>query len=627
MSAMPTALLPRHGFLSSLRAGPLAALLLLAGCGGGGGGGTQVGPPAASDPGCTSSTCGTLLVGFTDADGDFLSYSVDVVSLSLTRADGAVVQALPVRQRVDFAGLVDLTELVTAATIPNGTYLRASIRLDYAGSEVVVEAGGTPRAAVVVDAAGQPLGVVDLGIRLDNRNQVLIGPGRPALLQLDFDLAASHTVDVSVDPARATAAPFLVASVEPIEEKELRVRGPLVSVDTSTGSYQIDLRPFHHPSARLGQVTVHTTADTAFEIDGDESSGAAGLSALAAAPAGTPTIAVGTLLVAERRFTAEQVLAGTSVPGARHDVAIGNVMARTGDRLMLRGGTLIRDGSEVRFVRGDIAVQIGPETKITRDGGGANLLRPEAISVGQRIHAFGDARGTVDEPVLDSRGGRVRLNLTHLFGTVVSANPGHLALDLAAIDGRRPASFDFSGTGATPEGDADPEDYEVATGVLDLNRFDPGSMARAIGFVTPFGTAPPDFFGRTVVDYSELRAELGIGWGEVGTAAPFTSLNPTGLVLDLANPELGLRHHLKIGPRIVDLTRLPASPTVAPAAGRTLFAIAQGDSIEVFGDFARFVERLAEKMSGGARLRALHARGAFDAGSGTLTAHYLAARL
>ena len=70
------------------------------------------------------------MIGLTDADGDFLSYSVDVVSLTLTKADGAIVETLPMRQRVDFADLVDLTELVTAATIPNGDYVGASIRLD-----------------------------------------------------------------------------------------------------------------------------------------------------------------------------------------------------------------------------------------------------------------------------------------------------------------------------------------------------------------------------------------------------------------------------------------------------------------------------------------------------------------
>ena len=47
------------------------------------------------------------MIGLTDADGDFLSYSVDVVSLTLTKADGAIVATLPLRQRVDFADLVE----------------------------------------------------------------------------------------------------------------------------------------------------------------------------------------------------------------------------------------------------------------------------------------------------------------------------------------------------------------------------------------------------------------------------------------------------------------------------------------------------------------------------------------
>ena len=113
----------------------------------------------------------------------------------------------------------------------------ASIRLDYANAEVSVEVNGAPVAATVVNARGQPLGVVDLDLMLDNRNHVVIAPGRPALLQLDFDLAASHEVDITTVPAIAVAQPFVVATIEPVEDKELRVRGPLVSVDTNASSY------------------------------------------------------------------------------------------------------------------------------------------------------------------------------------------------------------------------------------------------------------------------------------------------------------------------------------------------------------------------------------------------------
>src|SRR5712675_1805376 len=60
---------------------------------------------------------GVVAIGLTDAQGDFLTYTVDVTSLTLTKADGTVVQTLPQRTRIDFAQVVDLTEFVTGATI------------------------------------------------------------------------------------------------------------------------------------------------------------------------------------------------------------------------------------------------------------------------------------------------------------------------------------------------------------------------------------------------------------------------------------------------------------------------------------------------------------------------------
>lgn len=601
----------------------LIAIFTFAGCGGGGGGAGVTPAPT----GCTDSTCNTVLVGLTDADGDFLSYSVDVVSLSLRKADGTRVETLPVRQRVDFAELVDLTELVTAATIPNGTYVDAAITLDYADADVSVEVAGEPRAATVVDSAGAPLGTRTLEIRLDNRNQVVIGPGRPALLQLDFDLAASHTVDVSTNPATAVAEPFVVASIEPVDQKDLRLRGPLVSVDTNASSYVIDLRPFNHPSARLGQVTIDTTPETAFEIDGVEFEGAAGLAQLATKPAGTRTAAFGTLHVSDRSFTASDVLAGDSVPGDRFDAVIGNVLSRSGDTLTVRGATIVTNDGNVRFIRGDATVLIGPDTLVTRDGGGRNLLRPGAISVGQRIWAFGQvtATPTVDSLTLDATDGRVRMRLTHLAGSVVSAVPGQVNLDLFSIDGRRPAAFDFTGTGASSAQDADPSNYEIATGALGLGGLADGDPARVFGFVTPFGFAPPDFVGRTVVDVGGLRAVMGVGWGLAGTSAPFLSMGPDGLVVDNENPDLGSRHHIKVGPFIVDITELASSPTVEPAAaGPMLFAIGQGDTIEVFRDWNDFVERLGVLLGGGAKAHAFFAAGRYERDANTLTANYVA---
>src|SRR5258706_16391218 len=55
---------------------------------------------------------GVVGISLTDEAGDFLSYTVDVPPPTRTKADGPVVQALPLRARVDFARLVDLTEFV-----------------------------------------------------------------------------------------------------------------------------------------------------------------------------------------------------------------------------------------------------------------------------------------------------------------------------------------------------------------------------------------------------------------------------------------------------------------------------------------------------------------------------------
>src|SRR5258706_6471272 len=81
---------------------------------------------------CRSSTdeMGVVGISLTDTAGDFLSYTVDGTSLTLTKADGTIFQALSQRCRVDFARLVELTEFVTAVTLAAGHYIRPKLSLD-----------------------------------------------------------------------------------------------------------------------------------------------------------------------------------------------------------------------------------------------------------------------------------------------------------------------------------------------------------------------------------------------------------------------------------------------------------------------------------------------------------------
>ena len=128
-----------------------------------------------ADP-ATFDECGTILIGLTDADGNFLNYTVDIISLSLETADGRTVEVLPNRTRINFSDYVDLTELVSATTVPPATYVSGTISLDYVGAEVFVEAGDSSKQAVVTDLDGNPLAQTDLRIILWRRHQ---HDGRP----------------------------------------------------------------------------------------------------------------------------------------------------------------------------------------------------------------------------------------------------------------------------------------------------------------------------------------------------------------------------------------------------------------------------------------------------------------
>ena len=616
------------------RAAIAIVALVLAACGGGSGTATSGPEPLATcDPADagTLAECGSVIVAFTDADGDFLNYTVDVVSLTLETANGRVVETLPRETRINFTDYVDLTELVAVASVPPATYVAGTIRLDYTDAEVFVAVGDGSKEAVVTNQDGTPLEQAELRIRLSNRDQLTVRRGLQSLLQLDFDLAASHIVDIVPTPATAAAEPFIVAEVTPVDEKDMRVRGPLIEVDETTSAYSVALRPFHHRHGDFGRMAVQTNDDTEFEINGESFFGADGLQALAAAGRGTPTVAGGTLDVAERQFTAAIVLAGSSVPGAGRDAVVGNVIARDGDILTVRGATIIPHDRRAHF-HDDVLVQVGPDTKVFKDGD--RLADPgiEAISIGQRVTIRGSgpdampAATDANTPqiLFDATAGAVRMHVTHLSGIVTTVVTGQVDIALQAIDRRRADIFDFSGTGASPDLDADPGNYEVATGNLTLAEFSAGKPVAIRGFPAAFGAAPPDFNGRTVIDFTDVRSALGVGWGQDGTTAPFLSMGADGLVLDNQNPAIDIRHYIKQGTVLIDLTALESGTTIVPPdSGRTLYVIKTADSLRQYADFAEFADDLLASLDGATSARSMFARGQYDVDSNVFTAFKL----
>lgn len=615
----------------------LITALILAACGGGSTTTSQDSNNTAScnptDPN-TFDECGTILIGLTDADGDFLNYTVDILSLTLETADGRTVEVLPNRTRINFTDYVDLTELVSAATVPPATYVSGTISLDYVDAEVFVEVGDKSKQAVVTDLNGNPLAQTELRIILSNRDQLTVVKRRAALLQLDFDLAASHVVDIAPTPATAELDAFIIAEVHPVDEKDVRVRGPLIAVNEDAMNYVVAIRPFHDREGDFGRLMVNVSNDTEFEVDGASFTGSNGLRALAVAGLDIPTIARGTLNVSEREFTADLVLAGSSVPGSDRDAIAGNVIARSGNFLTIRGATIIpHDVATDRPVHfhDDVVVEVGPNTKVFKDGDRVSDLSIDAISIGQRITVRGNqlvptTDALAPQILFDATEGAVRLHVTHLSGIVNAIMPGQTDITLYSIDRRRAAVFDFTGTGLIL--DADPDNYQIATGNLTLADFSTGRPIVAYGFPTSFGIAPPDFTGRTIVDFTDVRSALGVGWGALGTIAPFVSMGSDGLVLDNRNMDIDQRHYISHGPLLIDLTALDSNMAIVPReTGRMLFSIKSEDSLRLYSDFDDFVADLTISLNGATTARSMYARGKYDVDSNVFMAYKIGVTL
>jgi hypothetical protein len=582
-------------------------MLTLSGCGGGGGGSDD--PLAATPP---APQMGDLTITMTDAEGDFAAYIVDVNSIRLRRANGDLVETLPLTTRIDFTQLSEVSEFLTVATVPAGDYESVVMELDYSDADILVQADdGAAVAADVVDADGNPVTTLTVTLELDAGTRIRITPGTVHAFSLDFDLEASNRIDHSATPPTVTVEPVLLAKPELDEGRSHRARGLLAAVDEAARTVTIKVRPFHHRAGSFGRFSFRVDDDTAWEIDGNADVGSAGLTVLADLPEDTPVVAAGPVVDGE--LVADTVLAGSSVYWSDAEVVHGVVRARSGDTLTVSGAAIAFADGRYQFRR-ELTVLVGPDTVV-----GAPRLEPGSldhvdISVGQRILASGSF---ASEGTLDATTGRVRLLQNRFWGDVVSTSP--LVVDLALVNGRRPVAFDFTGTGMTMADDADPDVYEVDAGALGLLTLDPGDLVQLRGRVNRFGFAPPDFLAETVVDVAaEARgATATIAWPE-GTATPFVALSPARLDLDLSDA----RAQVLLQGRWRDLPIEPAQLALtAPNSGLGIYAVrVRGTgTVSLYREFAELTRALTAELDAGATLHRISAHGRYTDGDDTLT--------
>ncbi|MEN7342684.1 MAG: DUF4382 domain-containing protein [Pseudomonadota bacterium] len=574
-----------------------AGVAMLTACGGGGSATVDNDAPIAEVE------QGTLYVGLTDAEGDFDSYLVDVMSLRLERANGTTVETIPLETRVDFAELTEVTELLSIATVPAGNYVAASLRLDFTDSQVIVQdENGVLSEAVVVDPDGAALGEYEVRLALTSSDTIRIAPGIPASFSLDFDLDASNTIDDTVSPAVVTVEPFIIATPELEEDREHRVRGVLESVDEAAASATLVVRPFFHRTGDFGRFIVNVDETTQYEVDGIGYTGADGLTALAALDPRTPVIANGD--IEAREMAADTIVAGSSVPWADSPVVKGVVSARDLDTLTIEGASIEFEDGTVTF-GGTFTVLLGEQTTVSAPGEDNADLTINSISVGQRVVAFGEA---VDDLTFDASESRIVMQQSQLTGEVVQASP--MAVDVFLLNGRRPARFDFSGTGMSAELDADPAFYEIDNGSLALTTVTEGDLVRVRGLVNDFGAAPADFVSRTVIDleFADRPGELIVQWPlDAPSTTPFLSTAPDTLNVDISASREFLRIRGVPRPFTNPLDMLSI---LATEDGQGAYAInVRGTgTVTLYRNFADLEVALNETLASGAALQRIHAR-------------------
>jgi len=336
----------------------------------------------------------------------------------------------------------------------------------------------------------------------------------------------------------------------------------------------------------------------------------------------TPVVALGTVFYAERKYLAHQVYAGSSVPWGDKDVLKGSVVARSGNTLSVIGATVELDDGRFQF-SDSISVLVDASTRVTKQGSTGNSHSIDDLSVGQKVTVLGYLSD--DGSTLNATGddGLVRMRYSHVSGLVASVSP--LEVDLQHVNRRLVARYDFSGTGIRPDNDADPDQYQIDTGLLSLNTLNPSEPVRVKGFPTPFGTAPLDFEAKTVIDLSQLPTKMLMGYGASGSPTAVVSLDPGGLLLDLQSTQG--RHHLKQAGVITDIATLPAVPFIEPGANPGIYAISQGRSVRVYLRWDQYQAALNDQLAAGKQVVFVIAKGSYDAVGLVLSARQVVTRI
>ncbi|HKT71782.1 MAG TPA: hypothetical protein VJQ47_02750 [Steroidobacteraceae bacterium] len=597
---------------------------------------------------------GTVATTLSSVSSQFSTYTVNLSLSELTRTDGQIAfiegaYGAGRAERVDLARLTDVSELLSAGAVPIGTYKSATFTLDYGSPIVDVDVNGVPTPATVVDSTGAALSTISVTVTFDPDHPLVVQTGQGSRLNINFDLTAGSVIDTSKNPIQVTTQPVIAVSATPVDTQPIRARGVFVATNNSTGEITFNILPLYESNQYAGQTIplgalhVQTGPQTTYNVNGQAYLGSAGVTAVGGLQVNTLIAAYGTLgdlSTSTPSFTATDIYAGSTLQDLAQDHFTGTIASRSGNTLKLHGvSVLLRNG--VYTYLPDLPVTVGASTIVSEDTQpNATGLDIHSLSIGQRIDVSGNVICASPSEVtpncatavngsvlgsLDATSGQARMVPTRVWGTLSSTTPASATLNMVSLDGFAPTpppgqsgfSFDFTGTGAGGA-QADPANYVVDTGSLDLSATPPGSSTPIAvdGFVTPFGTAPPDFTALAVTPGAAFEnSQLIVVWPAGGIKAPFNSADSGSIVVNLANTTSAV----DIG---LSSQSLSSSVTIQPASGVTpelsIGNVTAG--ILMYGTFTALESQLDTIVGGTGFVQTLVAQGSYNATTGIFTA-------
>jgi len=582
----------------------VALLLVPTACGGGGGGGAS-----------TDVAALTVTLGSTTPES-VTSFTVTVDAITFRRSNGATVDFLQQPATVDLAALAGRAVDLGVSEVATGGFFGATVTLDFTNSTCFL--AGQATAAALQDDSEQPLtGVVTLDLDM-HRAPFFAFARQHHLLELGLDLDRIATIDAVANTV--TVAPSLLWRVDRYDGRAIVTCGALEGMDDRFGTAALALEsPSGEP---LGARTVVFDVTTIFQVDGVPRTGAAGLAALAAMPAGTWVEATRAIDPLRERVAASYVEAGSGTWQGGQDLVEGVIVARSGAAgsdaaLTVLGRSRTAAGAWQYATSFTVDVEFAT-TRVVRSGD-AGLFDADSLNVGQAIRAFGTLTGAT----LDAKGASalVRELPTALFGHVKGGiTDSTLTVDLARVGGEDPSAFTWADGGTTPP---DPTNYTLDVGSFeDTLSIADGAPVVALAFVADVDddladASPLAISDLTVVPVLLLLRNRAGGFDVTPDAAP------DQLRLALSGvPGSDEEAALDFG--VLGRQPLPASPDPSAKAAKTgtLFELryAGSDTGACYVLFPEFEAALAAALAGGATLRDCAMYGSYDATTNALVA-------